>query len=75
MFKPVNSRVDFPELEREIFDWWQDNDIMKKYLKRNENSDKRSSFIDGPITANNRMGVHHAWGRTYKDLFLRYKNM
>ncbi len=21
------------------------------------------------------MGVHHAWGRTYKDLFQRYKNM
>ena len=31
--------------------------------------DKRWSFIDGPITANNPMGVHHAWGRTYKDLF------
>ncbi len=21
------------------------------------------------------MGVHHAWGRTYKDLFQRYKAM
>ena len=21
------------------------------------------------------MGVHHAWGRTYKDLFLRFRNM
>jgi isoleucyl-tRNA synthetase len=42
---------------------------------RNENSGKRFSFIDGPITANNPMGVHHAWGRTYKDLFQRYKTM
>ena len=33
---------------------------------------ERWSFIDGPITANNPMGVHHAWGRTYKDLFQRY---
>ena len=32
----------------------------------------RWSFIDGPITANNPMGVHHAWGRTYKDVFQRY---
>ena len=24
----------------------------------------RFSFLDGPITANNPMGVHHAWGRT-----------
>ena len=33
------------------------------------------SFIDGPITANNPMGVHHAWGRTYKDLYNRYHAM
>ena len=31
------------------------------------------SFVDGPITANNPMGVHHAWGRTLKDVFQRYK--
>ncbi|OQY35967.1 MAG: isoleucine--tRNA ligase, partial [Anaerolineaceae bacterium 4572_5.1] len=30
------------------------------------------SFIDGPITANNPMGVHHGWGRTYKDLYNRF---
>jgi isoleucyl-tRNA synthetase len=35
----------------------------------------RWSFIDGPITANNPMGVHHGWGRTYKDLFHRYAAM
>ena len=33
------------------------------------------SFLDGPITANNPMGVHHAWGRTYKDLYQRYHAM
>ena len=33
----------------------------------------RFSFVDGPITANNAMGVHHAWGRTLKDVFQRYK--
>ena len=75
MFKPVNAKVDFPALERDVLAWWQDNDIMRKYLRRNDTAEKRSSFIDGPITANNPMGVHHAWGRTYKDLFLRYKTM
>ena len=29
--------------------------------------------MDGPITANGTMGVHHAWGRSLKDLFQRYK--
>ena len=32
-------------------------------------------YKDGPITANNPMDVHHAWGRTYKDLWPRFYNM
>ena len=75
MFKPVPSKMDFPAMEREVLKWWDENGIMQKYLSRNEGSEKRWSFIDGPITANNPMGVHHAWGRTYKDLFLRFKTM
>jgi isoleucyl-tRNA synthetase len=43
---------------------------------RKRNADgPRWSFLDGPITANNPMGVHHAWGRTYKDVFQRYHAM
>ena len=75
MFKQVDARVDFPALERELLQWWDENDIPHKYRERNSGADKRYSFIDGPITANNPMGVHHAWGRTYKDLFLRFRNM
>ena len=44
-------------------------------MNKNNDADKKYSFIDGPITANNPMGVHHAWGRTYKDLYQRYKTM
>jgi len=62
-------------MEREILAWWQAQDILTKYLRRNERSARRWSFLDGPITANNPMGVHHAWGRTYKDLFQRYRTM
>ena len=75
MFKTVDSKVDFSALEREVFDWWRENGIVGKYLSANDGSDERFSFIDGPITANNPMGVHHAWGRTYKDLYQRYKTM
>ena len=31
------------------------------------------SFIDGPVTANKKLAVHTAWGRTLKDVFQRYK--
>ena len=75
MFKPVSSKVDFPSLERGILDWWKQPSMMEKYLHHNDSSEQRFSFIDGPITANNPMGVHHAWGRTYKDLFQRYITM
>jgi len=75
MFRPVSSRIDFVSLENEILEWWKIHDITTKYLAKNTQSKKRFSFIDGPITANNPMGVHHAWGRTYKDLYQRYKTM
>src|SRR5689334_16751384 len=70
LFQPVPAptRVDYPLLERDVQQWWDEHDILKKYVTRNEHADKRWSFVDGPITANNPMGVHHAWGRTYKDL-------
>ena len=75
LFRPVSSKVDFPQMERDIQSWWNEAGMMEKYLNRNTDSDRRWSFIDGPITANNPMGVHHAWGRAYKDLFQRYKTM
>jgi isoleucyl-tRNA synthetase len=77
VFKAVVAadRVDYPALERTTQQWWDENNVLQSYLKRNEHSEKQFSFMDGPITANNPMGVHHAWGRTYKDLYQRYKTM
>ena len=75
MFKPVPSKVDFVRMEKDLLEWWDERGIVDKYIHRNDGSGKRFSFVDGPITANNPMGVHHAWGRTYKDVFQRYKTM
>jgi len=61
-------------IEKQMLDFWRKNKIFEKLVKKNSKG-KRFSFIDGPITANNPMGVHHAWGRALKDLFLRYKAM
>ncbi|MFW6195676.1 MAG: isoleucine--tRNA ligase, partial [Chloroflexota bacterium] len=74
-FEPVSSRADFVKLEEDMLRWWEENRIPEKYLRRNDDAEQNHSFLDGPITANNPMGVHHAWGRTYKDLFLRFRNM
>lgn len=64
----------FPEIENRILKFWQEKKIFEKVQKKNKGK-KRWSFLDGPITANNPMGVHHAWGRTYKDMFQRYNAM
>ncbi|UCG15230.1 MAG: class I tRNA ligase family protein [Phycisphaerales bacterium] len=70
-FESVSPKVDFPALERSILKFWDRIGAFEKL--RAKNKGKRTwSFLDGPITANNPMGVHHAWGRTYKDVFGRY---
>ncbi len=74
-FDEVDLKADFPAMERRLLDKWYGEGIVKKYLLKNKNSKKYFSFLDGPITANNPMGVHHAWGRTYKDVWQRFKNM
>ncbi len=71
MFKPVPSSVDFVAQEHTILDFWEESKAFEKLVKLRQDS-PRWSFIDGPITANNPMGVHHGWGRAYKDLYHRY---
>src|SRR5438067_4848942 len=65
------QNVDFPALERAILKFWEEHGTFEKRKELNRGK-PRWSFLDGPITANNPMGVHHAWGRTYKDAYNRY---
>lgn len=74
MFKEAKSSLNFPEMEHEVLKFWEERRIFDKLRQKNHGR-KHWSFIDGPITANNPMGVHHAWGRTYKDIFQRFKAM
>ena len=73
-FKKVDSSVNFIDIEHVMLKFWDDYYIFKKLRKKNKGNEKWS-FLDGPITANNPMGVHHAWGRTLKDLYQRYHSM
>jgi isoleucyl-tRNA synthetase len=74
IFKEVEPIADFTSLEHRILEFWEETKAFQKLVALNQGK-KKWSFIDGPITANNPMGVHHAWGRTYKDLFQRYHAM
>ncbi len=65
------SKAEFVAKEKEILKYWEDQKVFDKLFKKNLGGPKYS-FLDGPITANNPMGVHHAWGRTLKDILQRY---
>jgi len=74
-FRAVGSAVDLPELEHGVLDLWKAEATFEALRAKNAGG-APWSFIDGPITANvEAMGIHHAWGRTYKDLYQRYKAM
>jgi len=72
--KKVDTKIDFIAEEHNVLNFWEENGIFEKRRSLNKGKPKWS-FIDGPITANNPMGVHHAWGRSLKDIYNRYKSM
>ncbi len=74
MFHPVSSKPNFVAQEHAVLDLWARTDAFRTLWAMNKGN-KRWSFVDGPITANGPMGVHHAWGRTYKDLYQRFHAM
>jgi len=74
MYRPVPRVPDFPAMERDILRFWEERRIFDQLRAQNA-SGPRWSFLDGPITANNPMGVHHAWGRSLKDMYQRYHAM
>jgi isoleucyl-tRNA synthetase len=70
MFQKVDD-ANFIAGEHEVLRFWREADVFRRLQMQNRGK-QRWSFLDGPITANNPMGVHHAWGRTYKDAYQRY---
>jgi isoleucyl-tRNA synthetase len=73
-FRAVASLPDFPAQEHEILAQWRERRTFARLRAQNAGG-ATWSFLDGPITANGPMGVHHAWGRAYKDLYQRYHAM
>ncbi len=73
MFDKVGD-AEFISGEHQVLRFWKQQHVFAK-LRQQIAGGAPWSFIDGPMTANNPMGVHHAWGRTYKDAYHRYHAM
>jgi isoleucyl-tRNA synthetase len=76
MFKEVPSKVNFPEMEEKILQFWKESDAFQESMAlRKESGAPSYSFYEGPPTANGLPGTHHVLARVFKDLFPRYKTM
>ncbi len=72
MASSLPDKPDHEALELEILELWAEKGIFARVRSKNERGPV-FSFIDGPVTANKKLGVHTAWGRTLKDVFQRYR--
>jgi isoleucyl-tRNA synthetase len=64
--------LDFVAVATATLQFWEREQVFSRLMARNRGG-RHFCFLDGPITANNPMGIHHAWGRTFKDVVQRYR--
>ncbi len=65
---------DFVRMEEDILKYWQEKNCFEALRDKNKDN-PTYVFVDGPITANYSMGIHHVWGRTLKDVFIKFRAM
>ncbi len=68
------TQFDLSKSAASILKRWEDNDIFQKSISSRSESEQ-FVFYEGPPSANGMPGIHHAMGRTIKDLFCRYQTL
>ncbi|MDP2585653.1 MAG: isoleucine--tRNA ligase, partial [Candidatus Levybacteria bacterium] len=74
MFKPVKQNVNFPELEKEILEFWKKNKIFEKSVAKDAPKGKWT-FLDGPPFITGLPHYGSLLSSLPKDVFPRYKTM
>ncbi len=74
MFKKVNPRQNFPEMEKEIIKFWEESKTFEKSVK-NRDGKKNYSFYDGPPFATGLPHYGHIVASLMKDVVPRYWTM
>ena len=79
IFAAASSRVNLPELEKEILKFWNEKDIFQRSWAEGggfqDGEKDLFVFYEGPPTANGTPGIHHVLARIFKDVIPRYKTM
>ena len=74
MYKPVDAKVNFPKMEEEILNFWEQNHIFEKSVAQNEGS-AEYVFFDGPPFATGLPHFGHFVPNAIKDIIPRYQTM
>ncbi|MDR0599150.1 MAG: isoleucine--tRNA ligase [Treponema sp.] len=80
MYKPVDPKVCFPQLEEEILAFWEENRVFGKSIEQRTGSPDHAGgkdfvFYDGPPFATGMPHFGHFVPSTIKDIIPRYKTM
>jgi isoleucyl-tRNA synthetase len=74
MFKPVTSKVEFPQLEEAVLDFWDEKRIFERSVSEKPD-DQTYFFYDGPPFATGLPHYGHLIASTIKDVVPRYHTM
>ncbi len=74
MYKSVDPKVNFPELEEEVLKFWKEDDTFKKSVSQREGAED-FVFYDGPPFATGLPHFGHFIPSTIKDIIPRYQAM
>jgi isoleucyl-tRNA synthetase len=74
VYKKVSTDLNFRDREKEVLEFWNDNDIFKKSIELRKDG-PTYTFYDGPPTANGKPHIGHVLTRVIKDLIPRYRTM
>lgn len=74
MYKKVDTKLNFLDREKEVSEFWAENQIFEKSIQKTEGG-QEFCFYDGPPTANGKPHVGHVLTRVMKDIIPRYKTM
>ena len=71
---PTYKGLDLPDVASRTLENWNKKNVFEKSISTREGKES-FIFFEGPPSANGLPGIHHAMGRSIKDIFCRYKTL
>ncbi|WP_018257000.1 isoleucine--tRNA ligase [Halomicrobium katesii] len=73
-FAPVDDQYDPAAVEERVFEYWDDIDAYEKTVEHRADGED-FFFVDGPPYTSGSAHMGHAWNKSLKDVYIRYKRM